>query len=153
VADTWDEAACRARLAATTPGPWVLWDSRFHPLTFTDPGGSTGWPEGGMCWLICEDGAGDGEGFAVVFGSADRNQIQPQHSDLNFLAHAPADLGAALAEIDRLRAALEPFAELARRPEYQSWPGNASLVIYGTFGTPNLGDCRRAAAALGAARD
>jgi hypothetical protein len=96
--DTWDEAACRARLAAAAE----VYDV-----------------------IACRE--------------LDR--------------HAVDDLRGALAEIDRLRAALKPFAELARRPEYQSWPGNASLVIYGTFGAPNLDDCRRAAAALGAARD
>jgi hypothetical protein len=95
--DTWDEAACRARLAVAPDHPISPWVTE--------------------------------------------------------LRGAVAALDAARAECDRLRAALRPFAELALRPEHQSWPGNASLVIYGTFGAPNLTDCRRAAAALGADRD
>jgi hypothetical protein len=60
MADTWDEAACRARLAAAM---------------------SVDATEGGR---------------------------------LSFTAHAPADLRRALAEVDRLRATLLPFAGFAR---------------------------------------
>jgi hypothetical protein len=104
VADTWDEAACRARLAAYKAN-----------------------------------------------ASA--------HDVLQCAWHAPADLQAALAaldaaraECDRLRAALLPFAEFADKfgpgyidPEKVTSPHKD---IYLT-----LGDFRRAAAALGAARD
>jgi hypothetical protein len=99
VTDTWDEAACRARLAAYKANASV-------------------------------------------------------HDVLQCAWHAPADLRAALAaldaaraECDRLRAALRPFAAVAARPEVRDWSGGCGLVVYG-LGSPNLGDCRRAAAAI-----
>jgi hypothetical protein len=92
VADTWDEAACRARLVVAPDPP-----------------------------------------------------LSPWVADLR---GAVAALDAARAECDRLRAALRPFAAVAARPEVRDWSGGCGLVVYG-LGSPNLGDCRRAAAALG----
>jgi hypothetical protein len=83
MADTWDEAACRARLAAVTPGPWVI--GGLFPTGWRLDRGST--PIGQRC----HDFVG----------------VLRRESDAIFSAHAAADLGAALAEIDRLRAKLE----------------------------------------------
>jgi hypothetical protein len=90
MADTWDEAACRARLAAMTPGPWVI--GGLFPTGWRLDRGAT--PIGQRC-----------HDFVGVFR---------RESDAIFSAHAAADLGTALAaldaareEIDRLRARLE----------------------------------------------
>jgi hypothetical protein len=104
MADTWDEAACRARLVAA---------DQPHDIV--------------ACRELDRHAAAD-------------------------LEAALAALDAARAECDRLRAALRPFAAVAARPEVRDWSGGCGLVVYG-LGTPNLDDCRRAAAALGAARD
>jgi hypothetical protein len=100
VTDTWDEAACRARLAAAAE----VYDI-----------------------IACRE--------------LDRHAVDD-------LRGALAALDAARAECARLRAALRPFAALAARPEVRDWSGGCGLVVYG-LGTPNLDDCRRAAAALG----
>jgi hypothetical protein len=126
VADTWDEAACRARLVAVTPGEWAHRQTGRADLHNVED-----LVECGDLLIAVTPGVG-----------TDRAAIA------RFIAHAPADLRAALAEIDRLRAALRPFAALAARPEVRDWSGGCGLVVYG-LGSPNLGDCRRAAAALG----
>jgi hypothetical protein len=84
VADTWDEAACRARLAATPPGEWAHRQAGRADLHNVED-----LVECGDLLIVVAPGVG-----------TDRVAIA------EFVAHAPADLEALLAEVDRLRAAL-----------------------------------------------
>jgi hypothetical protein len=109
VADTWDEAACRARLAATPPGEWThrqIGRAGLHNVEDL--------VECGDLLIAVTPGVG-----------TDRAAIA------RFIAHAPADLGAALAEIDRLRAeydrlasAVDALGELGRRAIAEIEGGN-----------------------------
>jgi hypothetical protein len=92
MADTWDETGCRARLAAVTPGEWTHRQTGRAGLHNVED-----LVECGDLLIAVTPGVG-----------TDRAAIA------RFIAHAPADLRAALAEIDRLRAALLPFAAFAR---------------------------------------
>jgi hypothetical protein len=82
---TWDEAACRARLAATPPGEWAHRQTGRADLHNVED-----LVECGDLLIAVTPGVG-----------TDRAAIA------EFVAHAPADLHEALAEVDRLRARLE----------------------------------------------
>lgn len=75
-----DLAPIKARLAAATPGPWT--------------------------W-VCHSTAGVSEW--TVFDAADHALATNRHGwrpDAEFIAHAPTDIAALLAEVERLRAEL-----------------------------------------------
>jgi hypothetical protein len=88
MADTWDEAACRARLAAVTSGPWVI--GGLFPTGWRLDRGAT--PIGQRC-----------HDFVGVFR---------RESDAVFSAYAAADLGAALAALDAARAECDRLGQV-----------------------------------------
>jgi hypothetical protein len=126
VADTWDEAAWRARLTAD--------DTKFPSPPFS-------------AMPLRKD-------LRAALAEIDRLRAKLDEADGVIAAATSAiteQLHRAVAlrrECDRLRAALRPFAAVAARPEVRDWSGGCGLVVYG-LGSPNLDDCRRAAAALG----
>lgn len=80
--------AIRARLAAATPGPWTL---PYHDGALAGPHGAS------LLGL-------DVDGMAIVWARADAELI----------AHAPADIAALLAEVERLRAEVAERVEAER---------------------------------------
>lgn len=92
------------RLAAATPGPWDLFDSRVETWHFTSPSGDAP-REGTMQWQIL-GGQGEGQssdhGWAVLHGKAGRGTIHPSRGDLLLAANAPTDIKAMAAAIREL---------------------------------------------------
>lgn len=83
---TTQEQAIRARLAAATEGPWTVDDDDPEYIIFPEKGGYDG-------LVIAKVADQDGALFPV------------EHNG-QFIAHAPTDIAALLAEIDRLRGEL-----------------------------------------------
>lgn len=87
------EQAIRARLAAATDGPWAAWtdqDGTPHMVGMLMVGVAAGVIPDGETWV---EGADVNNPVAHTYTPEDRE----------FIAHAPTDLAALLAEIDRLR--------------------------------------------------
>jgi hypothetical protein len=108
--DTWDEAACRARLAAVTPGPWGYYGDVICGVTAQChcP------PDHARSYTVAMEPDRPHEAHDIVSGVAECDvddetipDFEQYKRDLQFIANAPADLGAALEEIDRLRAKLD----------------------------------------------
>lgn len=93
---TTQEQATRARLAAATEGPWAAWtdqDGTRHMSGMLMVGVEAGVIPDGETWV---DGADVNNPIAHTYTPEDRELI----------AHAPTDIAALLAELDRLRAEL-----------------------------------------------
>jgi len=77
-------AEIRARLAAATPGPWT----RSYEIVLLDDLGLRDW-------------------YAKLVGpSLHRHNHMMKTVDVDFIAHAPTDMAALLAEVERLQEAL-----------------------------------------------
>lgn len=87
--------AIRARLAAATPGPWHVSN------------------DGLKVWLaVCVVGQ-----RRLILPQADSILLAHGKPDAEFIAHAPADMRALLAEVERLRNALRTALDECRNRE------------------------------------
>ncbi len=81
-----------ARLMATTPGPWIPY-YRYKP---------------GRPWEGCDiDAADNGNEIAKVHTGDDADAYAKDAANSRFIAHAPSDIAALIAEVRRLNAASE----------------------------------------------
>lgn len=87
-----DLEAIKQREAAATPGPWVLAD------------GSRGFTPG------CTIFEGDNSGRVIAYTASMGASLERLQADGAFIAHAREDVPALVAEIERLRTALEQEA-------------------------------------------
>lgn len=87
-----DREAIRARVEKATPGPWRSEPtSNDYAILFPD-----------------------GSGVALVWDWSENGEKTPEAvANADFIAHARTDIPALLAEVDRLREALKPFARYA----------------------------------------
>jgi hypothetical protein len=93
--------AIRERLARATPGPWHVFEGDDYEVW----GGSK--PRGeGMVWR--PDWTDEDDEIAAMYPRDDHE------ADAHLIAHAPADLAALLAEVERLRARDATLMEIAR---------------------------------------
>jgi uncharacterized protein (TIGR02996 family) len=104
------------------PGPWEVRDSDRHPAFFTCPSGIRDWPEGGLSWSILADGGDPSpavNGWAVLFGESggDSGGIVPTHADLDFVAAARTAVPELVAEVRRLRTAIDAAVAAAREED------------------------------------
>ena len=81
-----DLDAIKARLAAATPGPWAIWHDLDHQGFTT---------------------VGDADSYAEILANGECEESNPTahvyvEEDANLIAHAPADLAALVAEVERL---------------------------------------------------
>ena len=92
---TFDLEPIKERLAAATPGPWEMSydaDDKWTSIT------GQPYDDGGQ-WLVCPE-------VATCEGEPD--------ADSTFIAHAPEDIAALVAEVERLRGQIDArAAELA----------------------------------------
>jgi hypothetical protein len=110
VADTWDEAACRARLAATTPLPWQYYGDVICGVTARCHCSL----DHARSFAVAMEPDRPHEAHDIVSGVAECDvddetipDFEQYKRDLQFIAHAPADLGAALAALDAARAKID----------------------------------------------
>jgi hypothetical protein len=173
VADTWDEAACRARLAAADQPHDVIACRELGRHAVADLEAALAEVDRLRARLEEADGVIVAATSAIteqlhraVALSRECDRLRARLEECRLIGVGESDFVKELLrlkaecghwqrkwaedreEADRLRAALRPFAALAARPEVRDWSGGCGLVVYG-LGSPNLGDCRRAAAALG----
>jgi hypothetical protein len=96
---TSDLEAIKARLAAASPGPWHHGsvDDRLHAVFDANA-------DGEICTLYDVDG----EGFPA-------DAFQGDAANAELIAHAPTDLAALVAEVERLRGENERQADRLRR--------------------------------------
>ena len=84
--------AIQKRLENATPGPWRIWQ---NPYNADDVAVETAWCHFGI------------EGDTELI-----TDYLPTDADAEFIAHAPEDIAALLAEVERLRARIEKVREL-----------------------------------------
>ena len=94
---TFDLEPIKERLAAATPGPWEMSydaDDKWTSIT------GQPYDDGGQ-WLVCPE-------VATCEGEPD--------ADSTFIAHAPEDIAALVAEVERLREQVEAVKKIVRSP-------------------------------------
>jgi len=128
-----DIAALRALVEKATPGPW---SAEMFGSLLRDAHNKWDGPPG------CEDGI---DGFHTPGWEGD------PWVDGDLIAAARNALPSLLDEVEALREALEPFAEIARDRNLAGHPD--SYAPRPSRGRPNMGDYRRARAALGRSRE
>ena len=115
-----DLDAIKARLEAATTGPWrVEPDSRPDILTVWTVDGTGGYFDGGQILRNTRRWKSDVTGSLHV---AEFAKYANGMEDAEFIAHAPEDIAALVAEVERLRAVVEierigHLAERARNAE------------------------------------
>jgi hypothetical protein len=116
MADTWDEAAGRARLAATTPGPWQYYGDVICGVTARCHCSL----DHARSYTVAMEPDRPHEAHDIVSGVAECDvddetipDFEQYKHDLQFIAHAPADLRAALAALDAARAECGRLFQLA----------------------------------------
>ena len=99
-------AETESRATAATPGPWIARDTKRHRKDWSLPSGSIE-HDGLGEWAII-GGTGDDDGWSLLHGCWEDGTIEPEPTDLDFVAAARADVPWLAAQ---LRAAWERLDE------------------------------------------
>ena len=127
-------AEIETRLNAATPGPWR---AKQMNRPEDDP------------WFFVLDAEGRGPVVETVVAQTKYLAVpeEQQRADVDFIAHAPADVAALVEHVKELRAALRPLAAYVERPLEGAFGSDPMSPLF-RFAVARV-DLDRAAAVLG----